>query len=85
MLINNNHDLDCNKLPLLALQQFPKTSVDTTADHLLIQAKLKMAVDNWNVLLQWNDKQLDGWQLSGRIATRAAHRTLPSQQYATLP
>ena len=26
-------------------------------------------------------KQLDGWQLSGRIATRAARRALPSRQY----
>jgi len=29
--------------------------------------------------------KLDGWQLSGMIATRAAHRTLSSREYATLP
>jgi len=30
-------------------------------------------------------KAIDAWQLSGRIATRAARRALPSRQYATLP
>jgi len=29
--------------------------------------------------------KLDGWQLSGRTAMRAARRALPGRQYGTVP
>jgi len=48
-------------------------------------------VGNWHVNWQHSrqcsrhKRKLDGWQVSGSIATTAARRALSSQQYATVP